>query len=225
MISSLTGIVQSCESNLVTLDVHGVGYEVFCTSGCLSNLLDKSSAASVASARTVLIYTDIKEDSIRLYGFADRLEKQIFILLLRVKGVGSKTACDMLSKVDKRDLLRFVAQGDVTNLQKIKGVGKKTAERVVLELRDIMIEYSREQADFAQALGADLDGGLGSGRSAAGVMLQPEAIRQEEASQALIALGLQARDAQAMLQQALKDDTSLLQADVAEMIKAALKYI
>lgn len=210
MISSLTGTVQSHESNLVTLAVNGVGYEVFCTLACLSNLVN----TAVAQQATVLIYTDIKEDSIRLYGFADRLEKQIFLLLIRVNGVGAKTACDVLSRIDKRELLRLVAEGNVTQLQKIKGIGKKTAERIVLELKDIMLTYSREQTDILGAAGVN-----------GAQFARLSGSSEDEALQALMALGLQARDAQAMLKRAVDDLPGLLEAETAEIIKAALKYI
>ena len=210
MISSLTGSVQSVEAQTVTFDVNGVGYEVVCTSACVAKLTLESSSTS----QLLLVYTDIKEDSIRLYGFADRLEKQIFMLLLRVNGVGAKTACDLLSRVDKRDLLRFVSEGNLGQLQKIKGIGKKTAERIVVELKDIMLQYSREQSDFVQP-----------GPAAPGRLLSEAEGREDEALQALVALGLQARDAQAMLSRALEELPELRQAPTAEIIKSALKYI
>ena len=137
MISRLTGNVVHISSNIIALDVNGVGYEVFCTSRALEN-------CELEQRSTLVIHTDVKEDLIRLYGFADELEKQVFFLLKRVKGVGSKSASDIVSKVEKVELLRTIAAGDVQKLQLIKGIGKKTSERIIVELKDKVGEYVLE---------------------------------------------------------------------------------
>ncbi|MBN8551200.1 MAG: Holliday junction branch migration protein RuvA, partial [Deltaproteobacteria bacterium] len=126
MFAKLKGIVDEVEASRVTLDVNGVGYELFCSGGCVSQLERGREAA-------IIVFTDVNENSIRLYGFADALEKQVFLLLTTVKGVGSRTAMEIVSCVDKVELLRAIAAQDLKRLQSIKGVGKKTSERIVVE--------------------------------------------------------------------------------------------
>lgn len=147
MISQLRGTVVELQGNLVTIDVGGVGYEVL-ASRALSSALDSGREGRV------LVYTDVKQDSIRLFGFADQVEKQLFMLLLRVTGVGSKTALEIVSGIEGRELLRAIGKGETQRLQGIKGIGKKTAERIVLELRDKVAEIASEiQVEFAGASG------------------------------------------------------------------------
>ena len=138
MISLLRGRVVELEGSTATLDVGGVGYQVFCTGSCRARLEEGIEAQ-------VTIYTEVKEDAIRLYGFADRLEKQVFILLTLVKGVGAKTALDIISKVERLSLLRMIGAGDLTKLQAIKGIGKKTAERILVELKDKVGQFAVDQ--------------------------------------------------------------------------------
>lgn len=137
MISQLRGTVIEMHSSTLTLDVAGVGYEVCASRGLIERL-------ELGSTTQVVVYTDVKEDSIRLFGFADAVEKRIFMLLLRVTGIGSKTALDIVSAVDGRELLRAIGSADTGRLQAIRGVGKKTAERIVLELRDKVAELAGE---------------------------------------------------------------------------------
>src|SRR3990167_1206675 len=125
MISRLRGTVIDSTLDTLTLDVQGVGYEIYPTSSCRE-------ALAVGEEADVVIYTDVKEDSITLYGFRDRLEKQAFLLLKTVKGVGSKSAADIISRLDKIALFRAIASGDLARLQSVRGVGKKTAERIVV---------------------------------------------------------------------------------------------
>ena len=129
MISRLRGTLISVSGNAACIDVNGIGYEVHCSAALLAIL-------APAKVVTVVAHTDVREDAIKLYGFADELEKQVFLLLLKVSGVGAKTASDIVSAVDKTDLLRIIGCGDLTKLQKIKGIGKKTSERIIVELRD-----------------------------------------------------------------------------------------
>ncbi|MDC0358079.1 Holliday junction branch migration protein RuvA [Oligoflexia bacterium] len=138
MIAQLRGIVLELSGNVAVLDVQGVGYEVICSSKCLAQMV-------VAEEVAVVIYTEVKEDSIRLYGFEDRLEREVFTLLIAVKGVGARSASEIVSRIEKRDLLRAIGEGDVTRLQGVKGIGKKTAERIVVELRDKVASYIEEQ--------------------------------------------------------------------------------
>jgi len=148
MISQLRGTVVELQGSLVTIEVGGVGYEVFGSRGLTSGL-------DIGKESRVLVYTDVKQDSIRLFGFADQVEKQLFLLLLKVTGVGSKTALEIISGIEGRELLRAIGKGETQRLQSIKGIGRKTAERIVLELRDKVAEMASEiQIEFGGAAGS-----------------------------------------------------------------------
>lgn len=138
MIAKLKGLIEAVTGSTAIVDVGGVGYEVHCTRACLGRITEGERAE-------LTIYTEVKEDLIRLYGFADELEKQAFLLLMQVKGIGPRSAADLLSKVDKQDLMRFIGQGDISSLNAVKGIGKKTAERIIVELKDRIGEYVVER--------------------------------------------------------------------------------
>ena len=140
MFAKLKGIVDSIDANTVVIDVQGVGYELYCSGACVSKL-------EVAKPASVVVFTDVNENSIRLYGFADALEKQVFMLLTTVKGVGSKTSMEIISQLDGVELLRAIGAGDAHRLQALRGVGKKTAERIIVELKDRVAEYALERSD------------------------------------------------------------------------------
>jgi Holliday junction DNA helicase RuvA len=116
------------------LDVAGVGYEVECSSDTVKNWLPGQEV-------TVVTYTEVREDALRLHGFADRLEREVFLLLLKVKGVGVRSASELISQINKHSLLKMIANSDVQGLATSKGLGKKTAERIVLELKDKVGEF------------------------------------------------------------------------------------
>src|SRR5262245_52116349 len=101
MIGQLSGTVTQLFGQVVLLDVGGVGYEVHCSFACVQRL-------SVGATATIVVHTDVKEDSIRLYGFDDYLEKQVFLLLTKVTGVGAKSASEIVSHMDKLELLRAI---------------------------------------------------------------------------------------------------------------------
>jgi len=139
VISSLNGIVSDISLNTVTVDVSGVGYSVQCSKTALQDL-------ELGTKARFTIYTDVREDDILLYGFKDKLERQVFLLLKTVKGVGSKIALEMISQVNTLELLRAIGFGDTARLQSLKGVGKKTSERIIVELKEKVGEFAIEQA-------------------------------------------------------------------------------
>jgi len=199
MIAWLHGTVVDVAGSTVTLNVHGVGYELLCSAHCVAGL-------EAGNDATIVVYTDVKEDSIRLYGFADPLEKQVFRLLTRVKGLGAKSASDIVSRIDKRELLRAIGAGDVVKLQQLRGVGKKTAERIVVELKDRVAEY---------ALGREES----TGRTDEGGPF-------EEALAALQALGFSGREAEQAVRQvraALPGGGSV--PDSGEVVRQALRFV
>ena len=140
MISRLHGEVVEVEGDCVVIDVQGVGYEVVCTSALLSRL-------TVGDRATLSAYTDVREDAIRLFGFDSVAERHVFLLLNRVSGIGPRSSLDVVSNVAIRDLLRAIGSGDVKSLMSIKGVGKKKAERIVVELKDLVANMAGERAD------------------------------------------------------------------------------
>jgi holliday junction DNA helicase RuvA len=137
MIARLTGTVVLNAGTSAVLDVQGVGYEVSCTPGVSSTL-------TVGEEVALEILTDVKEDSIKLYGFSTLLEKRVAQLLMKVKGIGARSASEILSHVGAESLLKMLGDGDVATLQGIKGIGKKTAARLVVELSEAVNTFTSE---------------------------------------------------------------------------------
>lgn len=138
MIGALSGKVSAINSNIAIIDVGGVGYEV-ALSKAASALCDQ-----IGNGVNIIIYTDVRENSISLFGFSDHLEKQVFLLTKKVKGIGSKSALSIISALGADGLLIAIGQGDIGRLQKIPGVGKKTAERIIVELREQVSTFVQE---------------------------------------------------------------------------------
>lgn len=130
MIALLTGLIAYKSPDHIILDVHGVGYRIHIPFSTYYELPEEGGAA------TLHIHTNVREDAILLYGFRTRLEKTFFQLLIAVSGVGPKLARDILSNIQPNALAQALAQGDLGKLATIPGIGKKTAERLVLELKD-----------------------------------------------------------------------------------------
>lgn len=130
MIALLTGLIAHKSPDHIILDVHGVGYRVHIPFSTYYELPEEGGTA------TLHIHTSVREDAILLYGFRTRLEKSFFQLLINVSGVGPKLARDILSNIQPGPLAQALAQGDLAKLSTIPGIGKKTAERLVLELKD-----------------------------------------------------------------------------------------
>jgi Holliday junction DNA helicase RuvA len=133
MIGRLTGTVVSEDADgNVVLDVHGVGYELVVPLGALG----RAAAASDGVNLVLHVHTHVREDAFELFGFASEAERSLFRALLSVQKVGPKLAMAILSAIPPEDFAVAVRTADVTRLAKIPGIGKKTAERLVLELKD-----------------------------------------------------------------------------------------
>jgi Holliday junction DNA helicase RuvA len=130
MIAFLRGRVLDKQPNRIVVDVQGVGYDVIVP---LSTFYDVGEEGADVSLR---VHTHVREDALQLYGFLTDFERQVFERLIGISGIGPKLAIAVLSGVDSRDLVAAVQRGDVARLTAIPGIGKKTAERIVLELRD-----------------------------------------------------------------------------------------
>ena len=136
MIAFLCGSVRSKQPNRVIIDVHGVGYDVHVP---LSTFYDLGDEGQQVSLRT---YLHVREDALQLYGFLTELERQVFERLIAISGIGPKLAIAVLSGMETRDLVGAVQRGDVASLTGIPGIGKKTAERIVLELKDRLAQLA-----------------------------------------------------------------------------------
>ncbi len=191
MIATLTGVVSEKTVDMVVLDVSGVGYGLLVTNEDYGRL----GAGDLAK---VYIYEHIREAAYDLFGFSAVDTKQLFILLLGVTGVGPKMALNVLNIGSANDVRAAIASGDLKSIQKANGVGKRVAERIVVELKD---KVGLEGVDLG----------------AVGLLQSTVHAAQDEAVEALIALGYTAQDAGAALNAIPKD------LPTEERIKQALK--
>ena len=130
MIAHLRGSILEKHPNRITVDVNGVGYDVFVP---LSTFYGLGEAGAAIALR---IHTHVREDALLLYGFATQLEIELFERLIGVSGIGPKVALAVLSGIEPQEFIRAIERGDLARLTAIPGVGKKTSERIVLELKD-----------------------------------------------------------------------------------------
>ena len=130
MIAFLRGRILDKHPNRIVVDVNGVGYELYVP---LSTYYDVGEAGTEISLR---VHTHVREDALQLYGFLTTLEQLLFERLIAISGIGPKLAIAVLSGIDSRELVASVQRADVARLTAIPGIGKKTAERIVLELKD-----------------------------------------------------------------------------------------
>lgn len=130
MIAYVKGILVEKKPSLLIVDVGGIGYEVFVS----LNTFDRLPASG--SECQLLTYHHIREDTQILFGFIDEKEKRMFELLLNVNGVGAKTALSILSGLTVSELAMCISENNVKRISTVHGIGKKTAERIVIELRD-----------------------------------------------------------------------------------------
>jgi holliday junction DNA helicase RuvA len=130
VIAHLRGTIHEKHPNRIVVDVHGVGYDVFVPLSTFYGLGDPGAEIALR------VHTHVREDALTLYGFATPLEQELFERLIGVSGIGPKVALAVLSGIEPQDLVRAVERGDVARLTAIPGVGKKTSERIVLELKD-----------------------------------------------------------------------------------------
>lgn len=140
MIGYLRGRVLALTAETVILDVNGVGYEAFVSGSAFSKM-------TVGEQAEMFTYLQVKEDGVTLYGFSSIKEKELFLKLTSVSGVGPKMGIGVLSCMSADDLAQAVATADVKRLSAVKGLGKKTAEKIILELHG--------KISAAEIMGAD----------------------------------------------------------------------
>jgi Holliday junction DNA helicase RuvA len=152
MIGSLRGIVLSKSPAEAVIEACGVGYQLNVPTGTLSEMPD------VGREAFLHVYTHVREDAIHLYGFGSEEEKRVFTSLLGVSGVGPKVALNVISGISHVEFIKAVESEDVTILSSIPGLGKKTARRIVLELKGKLPEEGAlVDSVFADALSALLN--------------------------------------------------------------------
>ncbi len=154
MIGYIKGKVLSASDGAVILENNGIGYEILCSASIYQKLLESKQGE-------VFTYLAVREDGISLYGFISQEEKNMFLKLISVSGVGPKMGITVLSNMKLSDLATKIATSDVKGLSSVKGLGKKTAERIILELREKMsadISAGDESIKDAVSLAPDKDG-------------------------------------------------------------------
>lgn len=139
MIAYLKGIIDIKRQDYVVIDVHGVGYKIFMPEGAIQNL-------EVDSEVKIYTFMRVREDDVSLYGFLNVEELAMFELLISVGGIGAKSAVGILSNIAPSKFALAVITDDVTTLKKLPGIGVKTAQRIILELKDkIKTQEATEQ--------------------------------------------------------------------------------
>lgn len=135
MLAFLNGILREKYEGIAVIECGGLGYEVYLTSSAFSALPEVDEAVKLPT------YLLIREDEWLIFGFSSVEEKNLFLQLITVSGVGAKSAVQILSGVKQSDLVTSIVNGDTHIISSVKGVGKKTAERIVLELKDKLNPY------------------------------------------------------------------------------------
>ncbi len=194
MIAFVSGRFITKLPSQVIVDVNGVGYE-------LQISLNTYSAISNSESGKLYTYLHITENAHTLYGFFDAGEKELFLQLISVSGVGASTARVMLSGLKPDEIIKAIIQNNTKQLESIKGIGRKTAERIVLELKD---KLGRQQTDKP---------------GTSYLNNTPEA----DALNALIALGIQKNNAEAALKKVISPENNKLTLE--NIIKLALKNL
>ncbi len=198
MISRLTGILATKRAPQILIDCNGVGYEADVSMTTYYQLPE------VGQQLSIWTHLLIKDDSHSLVGFSGEAERRLFRQLIRINGVGPKMALAILSGIDDRQFALCVTNGDVAMLTRLPGVGKKTAERLIIEMRDKVDALIGEAGDAGAAVLATGDHSAAS-----------------EAVEALQALGYRAADAEKMISRAQQSSES--SGSASQLIKLALQ--
>jgi len=188
MIGYLSGKIISIKPTQILLDVNGVGYQISISISTFEKISESQSVS-------LFIHTYVREDAINLYGFHSEDEKEMFELLISISGIGPKVALSILSGITVNDLSEAILSGDIGRLISIPGVGRKTAERIVLELKS-------KVADFETSLTKTSDYSL-----------------RQQAISALVTLGYNQKNSEKIVRDLLANNPSL---SLEEIIKKAL---
>jgi Holliday junction DNA helicase RuvA len=204
MIAYLSGKLLEKQANTVIVEVGGVGYEVTIP---LSTFYELGEEGADVSLR---IYTHVREDALQLFGFKSERERQLYLKLISVQGIGAKSGISMLSGMSADEIVTAIRTDNLARLTSIPGVGKKTAERLVIELRDKLNEFTAQSALERAASG-------GSAQTEA-----PADAVYDDALSALVNLGYQRNAAEKALKQAIKDGTEI---SVQKLLRKSLQLL
>ena len=200
MIASINGTLTFKSPGHITVEVSGVGYRIFIPLSTFYELSDEGTMVRLH------IYTAVREDAIHLFGFCTSEEKQLFEVLLTVNGIGPRLALGLLSGITPRDFIGAVFTEDRTTLTRIPGVGKKMAERIILELRDKLVRL-----DAAAAGGTIKD------------KTRPMDTLRDDALSALVNLGYKKSTAKTILDRVFDDSPGVMSLE--EALKKALQMM
>ncbi|MDG1871228.1 MAG: Holliday junction branch migration protein RuvA [Flavobacterium sp.] len=193
MIGHLQGKLVEKTPTQVVIDCGGVGYEVHIS-------LHTFSLLPATDFVKLFTHLQIKEDSHTLFGFVEKSEREIFKMLLSVSGIGASIARTMLSSLEPKQIINAIGSGDVGTIQTIKGIGSKTAQRVILDLKDKMLKlYDLDEVSMSQSN-----------------------TNRDEALSALEVLGFVRKASEKIIEKIVKDDP---EASVESIIKKALKAL
>jgi len=193
MITHLRGKLVEKNPTYVIVECSGVGYLAHISLNTYSNIPDQE-------AIFLYTYFSVKEDSQTIYGFAEKLEREIFKLLISVSGVGPSIARTMLSSMSTQEIQNAIASGDVPLIQSVKGIGTKTAQRVIIDLKDKIIKtYGIDEVSIVQ-----------------------NNTIKDEALSALEVLGFTRKQSEKVVDRILKEDSSI---NVEGLIKQSLKNL
>lgn len=203
MISFIRGLVADTTENAVILENNGIGYEIFMTGSSIEQV------SHIDGEVKIHTYFQVREDAMQLYGFLSKDDLEMFRLLLNVNGIGPKAALGVLAGLTADELRFAVLSDDIKTISKAPGIGKKTAQKLILELKDkLKLEDAFEKKLAHEQEAASVSGFLiHDGR--------------QEAAEALIALGYSSTDAM----KAVRKVTDVSPDDVEALLKAALKQL
>jgi Holliday junction DNA helicase RuvA len=196
MITFLEGQLVEKQPGRAVVNVGGVGYEVWIPLSSFERLPPEGAACRV------LTYHHVREDAQELFGFATEQERRLFLLLYSVSGVGPKTALGVLGGLSVRDIKKAIAEGDAKRLSTVKGLGRKTAEKIIVELKDKLTEGEMLEAAVAAEPGS------------------AEELRTRDAILALVSLGYKQADALKMIKDVLPGIPA--NATVEDLVRKAL---
>ncbi|RSX56046.1 Holliday junction ATP-dependent DNA helicase RuvA [Bifidobacterium dolichotidis] len=208
MIGLLSGEVKAVDINAAVIDVHGIGFEVHMPSADLATM-------HIGMPATVYTYMSVSQDAITLFGFLESSSKQMFLQLLKVSGIGPKVALSLLSTLNASKLAHAISDADVNALVKAPGLGKKTAQKVILELKG--------------SINLDaIDGNESGSSSAEATRNEPVDHARMDVIEGLMSLGWRQQDVQLAVDTVIQErslETPLAQDLVPEVLRAALNAL
>ncbi|NLO97530.1 MAG: Holliday junction branch migration protein RuvA [Peptococcaceae bacterium] len=199
MIAMLKGVVWTCEPEKIILNVGGVGFLVHVTTGC-------AAALRPGEEKTFYTYLQVREDDLVLYGFNHKEEKELFLQLLGVSGIGPKAALSILSALTVKQVRMAIVNENVSLLTQVPGIGAKTAKRIILELKEKLKDLILESGDYTEVMAEEcLAPGL------------------NEALDTLLALGFSRLEASSALRQVSQQQASTTEDQVKEALRLLAK--